>query len=182
MKRFFLLGTSPTDLKMSSECRHSLWNACVQFDFLILKSQLFLHAATCCELLLLNEWFHLKQKWPFLAAVQWLRDMVFICSTCVFLTWRSTCWSCPALPTSHCGPLIVLPFPFKTRGCDARMCAVVRSLVSSNLQSRGVRDGSMTMGFLAKFFLPFFPPFSGGNWLFNTCLWAAERLDRTKMV
>lgn len=60
------------------------------------------------------------------------------------------------------------------RGCEC--CGQVPGVLA--LQSSGVRDGSVTMGFLAKFF--FFC--SKGNRLFNAGLHTAERLDGAEMA
>lgn len=81
-------------------------------------------------------------------------------------------------PSSHCGPLSILPFPFKTEGCDARMWALRSGPWWARLAEQWCERWLLDNGLPGKVFLCC----SGGNLLFNVGLHAAGRLDGAEMA
>lgn len=90
---------------------------------------------------------------------------------------ESALW--PSLPpTSHCGPLSVLPFPFKTGGCDARMWVLRSGPRWACLCGAVVWEMAPWQWFSwQSFSFLFFCFCLGGNCLFDAGLQAAEGLD-----
>lgn len=172
-RRCILQGISLSDLKVKAclAYSHCLWNARLHFDLSIL--QIFSWVCTrphaVCSYLTLFQATNLLSL-PYRLSVQ---DIFFFFY--FFFTCRSTCLNRPT--AVYWGSCHFLSKQEDVMwGCEC--CGQVPGELS--LQSNGVRHGSMTMLLPGK--VDFFFLYLGGNWLLNTGLQAAERLDIAKMA
>lgn len=130
-QRLTLLGISLSDLKVKLH----LFIVC-EMPASCLTFSLCLYANACCLILHLTLWLRSNSYVTFSSSN--MLNATVVCMLCSHCVAQFSCLAIilspaeppapvsltrwPSLPpSSHCGPLSVLLFPFKTGGCDARM-------------------------------------------------------------